>query len=281
MYAHIFKSLSRILVLAAAAFVPVLLSAQAAQVKPVTLACTVSPTAVFPGEPITVTATAGNLDPKDNAIYAFGIPGIRWSGDNATSNENTVTIDTTYLAPSTYYNAGASVKTGKKGKEGLEPGQVAFCTASFTVKEFDPPRQTQRPPQVQHHTRELCVSFSPDIYERPTRVDQEAKTQACLNQMALALKQLAGSKAVIIADSAQRAVNEKDYLVMDQGIDASRISVMTGKGDDPSVHELLFLVQAGANFSADVQGGTPVDESTVKPPPRKPLPVQHQEPRGD
>ncbi len=48
---------------------------------PVTLACSVSPESVFPGEPVTVTATAGDLDPKLNAIYS-------WSGTGATGTAN-------------------------------------------------------------------------------------------------------------------------------------------------------------------------------------------------
>ena len=34
---------------------------------PVTLACSANPASIFPGDPVTVTATAGNLDPKLNA----------------------------------------------------------------------------------------------------------------------------------------------------------------------------------------------------------------------
>jgi len=43
---------------------------------PVTLACSASPTSVFPGEPVTVTATAGNLNPKLNTIYSWSGTGI-------------------------------------------------------------------------------------------------------------------------------------------------------------------------------------------------------------
>ena len=40
-----------------------------------------------------------------------------------------------------------------------------------------------------------------------------------------------------------------------------------------------YLVPAGATFSADVPGTTPVDESAVKAQPRKPLhPVAHKKP---
>jgi hypothetical protein len=71
----------------------------------------------------------------------------------------------------------------------------------------------------------------------------------------------------------QRAVNAKDYLVTEQGIDASRISVDTSATDGQTVED--YLVPAGANFGADVTGTTPVDETAVKPEVRKPLPERH------
>jgi hypothetical protein len=69
--------------------------------------------------------------------------------------------------------------------------------------------------------------------------------------------------------AAQRAVNTKEYLVTDQGIDASRITVVTGSTDGQTVEN--YLVPAGADFSVDVTGTTVVDESAVKPEARKPL----------
>ncbi|MGA3011419.1 MAG: hypothetical protein ABSD72_14265, partial [Terracidiphilus sp.] len=57
------------------------------------------------------------------------------------------------------------------------------------------------------------------------------------------------------------------YLVTDKGIDASRITVATGTTDAQEVE--TYLVPAGANFAADVQGTTPVDETMVKAQPRK------------
>lgn len=98
---------------------------------PVTLACAASPTSVFPGEPVTVTATSGNLDPKMNAVYS-------WSGSGASGNGTATTIQTASLDPGSYSVKG-DVKEGKSGKEGLKPGQSADCSASFTVKAFEPP----------------------------------------------------------------------------------------------------------------------------------------------
>ena len=73
--------------------------------------------------------------------------------------------------------------------------------------------------------------------------------------------------------AAQRAVNAKDYLVTEQGIDASRISVATGTTDGQTVEN--YLVPSGATFTNDVPGTTPVDETAVKPQERKPLPEKH------
>jgi hypothetical protein len=148
------------------------------------------------------------------------------------------------------------------------------------------------------HTQALCsISFATDT-KRPTRVDNEAK--ACLDQVALDLQQQADAKAVVVGEDnakekgitakqqkvaarhkkakvelfdEQRAVNAKDYLVTEKGIDASRVSVATGTTDGQTVED--YLVPAGATFTGDVQGTTPVDESTVKPEVRKPLAERH------
>ena len=101
---------------------------------PVTLACSAEPTAVFPGEPVTITATAGSLNPKEHVIYG-------WSGQGVTGTDTTVKVDTANLAPGSY-TVNGTVKTGKTGKEGLKPWQNASCSATFTVKEFEPPTLT-------------------------------------------------------------------------------------------------------------------------------------------
>ena len=87
-------------------------------------------------------------------------------------------------------------------------------------------------------------------------------------------KYAARHKHAKVEDSAaQRAVNAKDYLVKEKGIDPSRITVVTGNEDGQKVED--YLVPAGANFTTDVQGTNPVDESTVKAQVRKPLGARH------
>ena len=76
---------------------------------PVTLACSANPESVFPGDPVTVTATAGGLDPKLSAVYSF-------TGAGVTSSGATATVATASLAPGTY-TVQCMVKEGKPGRK--------------------------------------------------------------------------------------------------------------------------------------------------------------------
>ena len=76
--------------------------------------------------------------------------------------------------------------------------------------------------------------------------------------------------------AAARAVNTKDYLVTEKGIDASRIMVYTGTDDAQTV--TTTLIPAGA--ANPVASDTPVDESAVKAVPRTP-PVKPTEGKGE
>jgi len=129
MYSRMSKSVVLILATASLAVLPM----GCKKAPPVTLSAEAAPPAVFPGEPVTVTATAGSLSTKkkNSVIYS-------WSGDGVTGNGTTATVATASLSTGTH-SVKADVKEGKPGKEGLKPGQSAEATASFTVKEFEPP----------------------------------------------------------------------------------------------------------------------------------------------
>jgi hypothetical protein len=129
------------------------------------------------------------------------------------------------------------------------------------------------------------VSFTNDA-KRPTRVDNEAK--ACLDDVALALQRSSDAKLALVgnenakeqaADAREakrkhpkpnaaslRAVNTKDYLVTEKGLDPSRIMVYTGADDAQTV--TTTLIPAGATNPAG--SDTTVDESAVKAVPRTP-----------
>jgi outer membrane protein OmpA-like peptidoglycan-associated protein len=94
---------------------------------PVTYSCAVSPATVFPGDPLTVTGTALNLNPKKTASYTWTADGGVISGTT-----NTATVDTKTASPGTYTVKGHV-------SEGAKPGEMADCTAQYTVKPYEPP----------------------------------------------------------------------------------------------------------------------------------------------
>jgi hypothetical protein len=243
--------------------------------EPPTISCTADPTTIKPGESSTITSTG--LSPQNRPLtysYSASAGTVTGSGTSAT-----------------FSSAGAP--TGAVGitcNVSDDKGQTATANTTVTITA---PYVAPAP-----HTQALCsITFTKDK-ARPTRVDNEAK--ACLDEVALDLQRQADSKAVVVGesdakekaktereeksaqrhkhlkvedDAAQRAVNTKEYLVTEKGIDASRISVATGTTDGQTVED--YLVPAGATFTADVNGTTPVDETVVKAQVRKPLGEKH------
>jgi len=98
---------------------------------PPTIACSASPTTVFPGDPVKITATTEGLNPKESAVYS-------WTGDGVSGSGTSATVATGSLAPGTY-TVKCGVKEGKSGKEGLKPWEIADNSATFAVKDFEPP----------------------------------------------------------------------------------------------------------------------------------------------
>jgi hypothetical protein len=94
---------------------------------PVQLGCTVQPANIFPGDPVTVTATTSNLDLKKKATYNWAT-----SGGHITGNDTTATVTTAGLPPGDYTISGHV-------SQGIRPGQQASCTAGFRVHAFEPP----------------------------------------------------------------------------------------------------------------------------------------------
>ncbi len=167
-----------------------------------------------------------------------------------------------------------------------DKGQTASSQTTVTLNAPPPP-----PAPV---TQSLCtITFDKDR-ARPTRVDNEAK--ACLDDIALTAQRDTTAKLAIVGNSepvkvygrktemkeqraaeiadkraAERAVNEKEYLVTEKGLDASNISVYTGTAGTNS--DATTLIPAGATL--DTTGLTPVDEMKVKAVPRKAVAHHH------
>lgn len=92
---------------------------------PVTYSCSANPTNVFPGEPIMVTGTAMNLNPKRTATYS-------WTSSGGAVNGSSSTVTVSNRTPGGYTVNGHVT-------EGSRAGQSADCTASYTVQDFAPP----------------------------------------------------------------------------------------------------------------------------------------------
>jgi outer membrane protein OmpA-like peptidoglycan-associated protein len=92
-----------------------------------TASCSVQPTEVMVGEPITATVTTSNFNPKHTVTYA-------WSGNGGqvTGKDTTVQIDTTNAAPGSY-TVNAHVTDAK-----MKTGGEASCSATYTIKPLSP-----------------------------------------------------------------------------------------------------------------------------------------------
>ena len=90
-------------------------------------ACSVQPTEVMVGEPITATVSASNFNTKHTLTYA-------WSGNGGqvTGKDTTAQIDTNNAAPGSY--AVTAHVTDAKAKQNNE----ASCTANYTIKPLPP-----------------------------------------------------------------------------------------------------------------------------------------------
>jgi len=243
--------------------------------EPPTISCSANPRTIQPGA--TSSIESNGVSPQNRPLtYSYTVTAGTISGSGPTAEYSSAG------APTGVVEITCNVSDDK--------GHTASSSTNLTIAApYVPP---------QPHAQTLCsISFS-NHKRRPTRVDNEAK--ACLDQVALDLKQQADAKAVLIGESteaekaattkqeqyaehhkratvehfaAQRAVNAKDYLVKEQGIDAARITVVTSQMSGQSVQN--YLVPAGANFNADVLGTTPVDEMAVPAETRKALPQRH------
>jgi opacity protein-like surface antigen len=96
---------------------------------PVTASCSASPTEVWSGDPVKVTATGANFNPKHTVTYG-------WTGNGgklSSADAQTATVDTTGMTPGNY-TANATITDPKEKKN-----NSATCSANFTIKQPQPP----------------------------------------------------------------------------------------------------------------------------------------------
>jgi len=95
---------------------------------PLAYSCSVNPSSVFPGDTITVSGSALNLNPARTPVYTWTVDG----GTVAGGASSTATIDTKTAIAGTYTLKGHVT-------EGDKQGESADCTATYVVKPFEPP----------------------------------------------------------------------------------------------------------------------------------------------
>jgi hypothetical protein len=233
--------------------------------EPPTISCSANPSTVNAGDPSVITAVG--VSPQNRPLtYSYSSTAGSISGDTSTA-----TLSTTGAAPGTTITVTCNVVDDK--------GQTASQQTTVGINGPAPSAVV---------TSSLCtITFNKDK-ARPTRVDNEAK--ACLDDIALSAQRDTTAKLAIVGNSepvevygrkraaeladrraAERAVNEKEYLVNEKGLDASNISVYTGTAGTNS--DATILIPAGATL--DLTGLTPVDETQVKAVPRRPLGERH------
>lgn len=95
--------------------------------RPLVYACSVSPSQVFAGDPVTVTGSSTGPATRNRSIYRWEV-----TGGKATVTDDTAVITTTGLAPGSYNISGHL-------SQGRRPEENASCSESFTVLAPIPP----------------------------------------------------------------------------------------------------------------------------------------------
>ncbi len=211
---------------------------------PPTISCSANPTTVQSGQPVNISCTGSSPDNRPLTYNCTASAGrLSMNGPNGT-------LDTAGL-PAGPVTVNCTVTDDR--------GLSASTSTEATVEVPPPPPQASKLNEIQFKNPTL-----------PARVDNEAK--AILDDVALRLQRDADAKAVIVGNyepneregeltAQKRAVNTKEYLTKEKGIDPSRIEVRMGNAGTRTAE--IWIVPAGATFN---QAGTQTfDESKVKP----------------
>ena len=215
-------------------------------------------------------------------IKPFEPPTLTCSANPSSATAGTdIDISTTGTSPQnrplTYsYTASAGQITATGPTAKLSTAGLTATTITVTCNVVDDLGQSAQantqvaltvpPTPIVAETQDLChISFERD-HRRPVRVDNEAK--GCLDDIALTMQQQAGAKLVIVGNSsanehpeagAERALNARQYLVQEKGIDNSRIEARVGSMPGRFVSNTL--VPPGAHF--DGSSSRTFDENSI------------------
>jgi hypothetical protein len=199
--------------------------------EPPTLTCSANPSTAVSGTDIAI-STVGTSPQNRPLTYSY----TATQGVIASSGPTAI-LTTAGLSPSTITVTCNVVD---------DLGQSAKATTDVII--------TAPVVPVVPQTQPLCtIAFTRD-HRRPVRVDNEAK--GCLDDIALTLSQQTDAHLVMVGNSApdekpeaaaERALNARQYLIQEKGIDPTRIELRTGTPTDKTVTNIL--VPAGATFT--------------------------------
>jgi hypothetical protein len=215
--------------------------------EPPTIACSISPTSIPPGGMATITAV-GRSPQNRRLNYSYGASAGQITGTGATATLTAADV------------GAGTVNVTCNVVDDL--GKSASATTSIAV--VAPPAP---PPPPAPTALKLCsIAFERDR-KRPVRVDNEAK--GCLDDIALELNRNTGAVLVVVGKhdptekpdaAAERTLNEKQYLVVEKGIEPSRIELRTGETAGRTVDNVL--VPPGATW--DPSGTESFDPAQVQ-----------------
>jgi hypothetical protein len=212
--------------------------------EPPTITCSATPSTAIAGT--TVDITASGTSPQNRPLtYSYAASGGQVVGSGPTAKLSTSGV------------GAATITVTCNIVDDL--GKTASATTNVSVQNPPPPVVVQQ--------QALCsMSFERDR-ARPVRVDNEAK--GCLDDVALTMNQRTDAQLFIIGNAspddraeaaAERALNIRQYLTQEKGIDPARIYVRIG--NTPGRTARTVLVPAGAMFTDS--GTQSFDEGLVK-----------------
>ena len=222
---------------------------------------------------------------KQRKRRAPSVPAVQESTNASNTPTTAATVQTPAMAPEAPAEAAKvppapsapieATKAPAPSVPAVQESTNASSTPATAAKVQTPAitPEASLPPQP---SKFGAIAFSRDL-KRPTRVDNEAKGE--LDRYADVLAVRPDCKGIVVGYtsakedehskqvlgwSGQRAVNTKNYLTKEKGIDPARIEPRIGSGDNQKTE--LWIVPAGGSFAA--AGTTVVDESKVKAVPR-------------
>ena len=227
------------------------------------LGCSISPTSVKPGEPLTVTVHGSSPDGSriDKRNFSASAGALK-EGETSVGSQpgeftTIATLDTTNAPPGTInVNVGVTDVHGNSGS----------CIATASVN--------APPPPVEVVSETLISECDFNNSKKLARIDNQCK--AILDEVALRLQHEPNGKVVIVGYASEieeglvtdveslRAANAKAYLTggeAKQQIDANRVEARKSSGRDVSNKARFYFVPEGGNFT--LKDTAMVDEASL------------------